>query len=93
MKQKIYVLVMTLVLTIGSLIVPQKIDVEAKDYGDPEIDHGYIYNLTKDLSNITFQHEDYWNKSRYFGTPGEEQASTDIKNWMNFIGLENVKKE
>ena len=93
MKQKIFVLVVTLLMTLCSVIVPRNIEVVASgEYGDPDIDHGYIYNKTDSLSQIVFNPL-YWETSRFHGTDGEQQAARNIEDWMINIGLENVHNE
>lgn len=79
-------------MTLVSVIVQQNIDVAAKDYGDPNIDHGYIYNKTESLSKI-ISVPGCWNTSRYFGTKGEQEAADRIQEWMENISLDCVKKE
>ena len=93
MKRKKFVLVVTLVMILTSMIVPRNIEVEAyRVYGDPEIDYQYIFNKTANLSNIV-KEDQYWNYSRYFGTDGERHAANLTKDWMEDIGLSNVKLE
>ncbi len=78
---------------LASVIVPQNIEVEAsEDYGDPDLNHYYIYNKTKFLSNIINIIE-YQPKGRYFGEDGEKAAAYYIENWMNDIGLDCVHNE
>ena len=90
MKEKIYVLIVTLLTLVATLIVPQNIHVKADgDYGDPGIKHEWIYNKTEDLSNIVFSYD----RGRYFGTSGELDAAYLIEGCMNDIGLDCVHNE
>jgi len=94
MKNKIIVTFVCTLLIATITIIPQNIEIEAtSEYGNPDIDHGYIYNLTEELSNILFEEDEYWNQSRYFGTLGEQHAADKIAGWMNETGLENVHLE
>jgi len=94
MKKKIYIIAITLVITLGSIIVPRNIDVVASgDQGDPELSHWWIYNKIYNMTHILFDKYDYWKQSRYSGTKGEQEAAIRIRNWMNKIGLDNVKQE
>jgi len=94
MKKKIYVVSITLVIFLGSVIVPQNIEVTASgDQGDPGLIHQWIYSKIYNLTHIPFEKISYWYESRYFGTDGELKAAEYITTWMNYIGLENVKTE
>jgi hypothetical protein len=94
MKRKIFVLVITLVITTTSFVfVPVDLNVKAsEDFGDPDLGYIWIYDRINDLTNITLM-KDYWNRSRYFGSDGEQKASGDILNWMTNLSLENVTTE
>jgi parallel beta-helix repeat protein len=93
MNKKIYAVFLTLVLLLTTMTFPRNIEVTAtEDYGDPGIDHGYVYGKTENLSKIVFN-PIASNTSRYFGTPGERYAADLIKDWMNEIGLDCVHKE
>ena len=93
MKEKLIVLVITLVTILVSIIVPQNIDVKAtEDYGDPDIDYNYIYDIIKNLTNI-INNTEYQPKGRYFGELGEIKSAENIEFWMNEIGLECVHNE
>ena len=73
MKIKIFrILICMMLLMASATIIPHDIKVKAsRGYGDPEIDYGYIFNITKEMSDIPFDNDAYWYKSRYIGTPGE----------------------
>jgi hypothetical protein len=55
MREKIFVLIMMLLITSTSIIIPRDINVKATDnHGDLDLDHGYILNQTYNLSQIVF---------------------------------------
>jgi len=94
LKEKNFVIVIMLVTLTLSVIVPQNIDVKASvDYGDPGINYGYVYNRTKDLSDIVFKllSED---RGREFGEWGEQKAADYIEGWMeNISRMDDVYRE
>ncbi len=93
MEKKLFVLVVTLVTIFASVTVPQNIEVEASgDYGDPDLDHDYIYNKIVNLSRI-ITYEKFQPKGRWFGEPGENKSAQRIEGWMNDIGLDCVHNE
>jgi hypothetical protein len=80
-RKKISVLIVTLFLT-SVVILPKDLNVKASEEG-PDLDYGFVYNITKDLSNIVFNvKSDGLDKGRAFGTAGEHQSALDIKDWM-----------
>jgi len=92
MNKKIYTIFVTLVMIMTAIIIPRNTEVKATDgYGDPDINHGYVYTKTKNLSDIILNEQ--YDKGRHFGTEGEQKAADDIKGWMNDIGLDYVHKE
>lgn len=77
-------------MTLSYTLVPLNIEVVTADsYGDPELNHQWIYTKIKHLTSMVKT----WHKSRYFGTIGEQKAADDIKTWMNITGLVNVHLE
>jgi len=96
MKRKITVIVMTLVLTLTMITIPSNIKIKAFNLGtslnDPGLDHTYIYNKTKGLSDI-IENFDYRWRSREFGTLGEQQGAKLIESWMNDLNLTDVHNE
>ena len=56
------------------------------EYGGPELDYNFIYEVVENLSNIVKQYPE----GRDFGTPGELYARDLVKGWMQEIGLQNV---
>jgi hypothetical protein len=96
MNRKIIVIVMTLVLTLTTITIPSNINIKAFDLGtslnDPGLDHTYIYNKTKNLSEIVKYNNYEW-RSREFGTLGEIAGADYIKDWMNDLNLTNVHNE
>ena len=96
MKIKIFVLVMTLSMTLSTIILPSDIKVEANGQGisnnDPGLDHTYIYNKTKNLSDIIKIALYKW-RSREHGEAGEQKAAERIENWMKNLSLWDVHTE
>ena len=93
MNKKIFVLVMTLGMITTAISIPLTFNVAATDnYGDPEIDHMYVFNKTEILSEIvTNQLYSKW--GRFFGTGGEVKAADYLREWMENIGLDCVHNE
>lgn len=62
---------------------------EEPDYSWAKLDYDYMYEITKNLSDIVFTYE----RGKEFGTKGERDAADLIEIWMNDIGLECVHQE
>ncbi|KYK26859.1 hypothetical protein AYK20_08560 [Thermoplasmatales archaeon SG8-52-1] len=95
MKKKIFVLLITLVMTSTVITIPRDINVIATvNYGNPNLDDEYILSKTEYLSNIVNMSDIYRNWGRFFGTPGERYAAFIIEDWMEEdIGLDCVHLE
>jgi parallel beta-helix repeat protein len=92
MNKKIYAIFVTLVMIMTAMIIPRNTRVKATySYGDPDINHGYIYNKTENLSKIILN--ELYDEGRYFGTDGELEAANRIIGWMENISLDYVHKE
>ena len=89
--KKLLIVIICMLMIASSMMIPNNIEpVKASGGGggdeDIGLDFGYIYNRTKDLSDIVITYP----KGRAFGTPGEENARDSLEIWMNNIGLYNV---
>ena len=101
MKHKIFVLVMTLLICLSTiLIIPSDLEVEASGGGGGEgesedigLNFSYIEEITYDLSQVIFNAYDNnteIRKGRYFGSKGEIFAAKEIlQDEMIEMGLYN----
>ncbi len=107
MKQKIYVLVMTLVFCLSTIvIVLNDVDVEATAGGGGQsgeigeiigLDLDYMWEVTDNLSNVIHNKQVYPDgsipKGRAFGTAGDNWTAEYLKREMDIeMGLDNVEK-
>jgi len=93
MKQKIFVILIMLVMILTTITIPRDINVKATgNYGNPGLNNKYIIDTTHDLSNITFD-DRYKDWGRFFGKPGEQEAARKLEIWMEELGLDCVHKE
>lgn len=95
MNKQIVAIFMTLVM-IGTIFViaPSDLQVEASGGGggNTELDLGFIYNVTSELSDIGENNK----KGRAFDTFGERYAANKIRDWMIDdcgLGSDNVEKD
>ena len=91
MKKITILIILGLLVTTLPLATAEEndIDTNVTEYGGPELDFEFIYRITKNLSDIIYEHP----KSREFGTSGEQLASELLAEYMEEIGLSNVHME
>jgi len=101
MYKKLCVIFITLLLTIPAtiIILPRNMNAQAEGGAesgeDLDLDYSYIYNRTKDLSDIIKNAplDHGMQKGRAFGTTGEHLAKTYIEGWMDDLGLNTTVEQ
>jgi len=95
MKKKILSIVFCTLLLANTLFIVNNHEIvtaiDGGDKGEQYLNFTYIHNIAQTLSDIVTDPQ--YPKARAYGTSGEHYAASLIEDWMEDIGLYNVKTD